>query len=133
MLTIEPKCIMLWYVTYAISWACLWTSLKHEGHTKEACLVWLKKLQSVQQIKHLKQQRFLYFNFYKTQRSYEKNLVYLFIILLVQWWKLCYICIFFTQRMTDFDRLKRNMNDGTTVFLMSCPLNLKHFASIFLI
>ena len=45
--------------------------------------------------------------------------VYLFFIWLVQWWKLCYICIFFTQKTTDLDRLKRNMDDGTIVFLKS--------------
>ena len=42
-----------------------------------------------------------------------------FVISLVQWWKLYYIYIFFTQRTTDFDKLKRNMNDGTIVFLTS--------------
>ena len=31
---------------------------------------------------------------------------------------------FFTQRMTDFERLKRNMNDGTIVFLMSLLIAL---------
>ena len=73
---------------------------------KKACLVWLKRLQGVRQIAHLKQQRFLSFTFYKTQRSYEK-IVYLFVISLVQWWKLYYIYISFTQRTTDFDRLKK--------------------------
>ena len=61
--------------------------------------------------------------FFFFQRSYDKlskilqqNHVYL-LISLIQWWKLYYIYIFFTQRTTDFNRLKRNMNGGTTVFL----------------
>ena len=39
---------------------------------KKAHFVWFKKLQGVWQITHLKQQCFLSFTFYKTQRSYEK-------------------------------------------------------------
>ena len=74
---------------------------------KKAHLVSLKKLQGVRQIAPLKQ-RFLSFTFYKTQRSYEK-IVNLFVISLVQWWKLYYIYIFSTQRRMDYDRLKRDM------------------------
>ena len=85
---------------------------------KKAHLLWLKRLQGVWQISHLKQQCFLSFTFYITQRSYEK-IVYLFVVWLVQWWKLYYIYIFFTQKITDFDRLKTNMSDGTIVFLTS--------------
>ena len=48
----------------------------------------------------------------------------LFVISLVQWQKLYYIYFFFTQRTTDFDKLKRNMNDRKILFLMS-------FASLF--
>ena len=40
---------------------------------KKACLVSLKKLQGVQQIAHLKQQRFLSFTFYKTLRILQEN------------------------------------------------------------
>ena len=36
------------------------------------------------------------------------------------------IYIFFTQRTTDFDELKRNMNDGTIVFLTSLLIALKN-------
>ena len=36
--------------------------------------VWLKKLQGLWQIARLKQQRYLSFTFYKTQRSYEKTM-----------------------------------------------------------
>ena len=39
---------------------------------KKACVVWLKKLQGVQQTAPLQQQGFSSFTFYKTQRSYEK-------------------------------------------------------------
>ena len=49
---------------------------------KKARLVSLKKIQGVQQIARLKQQRFLSFTFYITQRSYEKIMC---IYLLVDW------------------------------------------------
>ena len=90
---------------------------------KKACLVWLKRLQGVRQIAHLKQQRFLSFTLYKTQRSYEKIMC---IYLLFHWFSGDnYIYISFTQRTADFDRLKkRNMNDGTIVFLKSLLVTL---------
>ena len=49
---------------------------------KKARLVWLKKIQGVRQIARLKQQRFLSFTFYITQRSYEKIMC---IYLLFDW------------------------------------------------
>ena len=90
---------------------------------KKVCLVWFKKIQGVRQIAPLKQQRFLSFTFYKTQKSYEKIMR---TYLLFHWFKdeSYYIYIFFTQRTTDFDRLKRNMNDGTIVFLTSLLIAL---------
>ena len=39
---------------------------------KKTCLVWLKKLQGVTQIAHLRQQCFLSATFYKIQRPYKK-------------------------------------------------------------
>ena len=54
----------------------------------------------------------------KIYKSYE-NPLYLFVISLAQWWKLYYIYIFFMNSMTDFYRLKRDMNAGTIVFLTS--------------
>ena len=49
------------------------------------------------------------------------------ISLLFHWFngqKLYYIYVFFTQRMTDFDRLKRIIDDGTIVFLTSLLIDL---------
>ena len=51
---------------------------------------------------------------YLTRKSF------VFVIPVVQWWKLYYVYIFFTKRMRDFNKLKRNMNDVIIVFLMSC-------------
>ena len=83
---------------------------------KKACLVWLKKLWGVQQIARLK--RFFYLPLsIKYKDLTRKSCV--FVISFVQCWKLYYIYIFSTQRTTDFDKLKRNMNDGTIVFLAS--------------
>ena len=69
------------------------------------------------QITRLKQHRFLSPTFFKIQRPYKKNHVYL----LFHWFngENCVIFTFFTQRTTDFDKLKRNMNDGIIIFLMS--------------
>ena len=111
----------LWHMRHAIARARLCTHLKRWRRVKKAHLVWLKKLQGVQKIARLKQ-HFLSFVFYITQRSYEK--IMCIVIWLGQWWKLYYICIFFTERMTDFDRLKRNMSDGTIVFLTSLLIAL---------
>ena len=40
-----------------------------------------------------------------------------FVISVVKWWKMYYTYIFFTQSTKDFDKLKRNMSDGSVVFL----------------
>ena len=52
--------------------SCVRTRLKHWRRAKNARLVWLRKLPGVRQIARLKQQSFLSFPFYQTQRSYEK-------------------------------------------------------------
>ena len=89
---------------------------------KKACLIWLTRLQGVLQIERLKQ-RFLSFTFYKTQRSCEK-IMCLYLLFHCFSGENC-IYISFTQRTTDFDRLKkRNMNDGTIVFLTSLLIAL---------
>ena len=83
---------------------------------KKARLVSFKKLQGVRQITRLKQQRFLSFTFYITQKSYAKMCIYLF-----HWFsgENCIIFIFFTSERQTSKELKRNMNDGTMVFLTS--------------
>ena len=78
--------IRLPHMRHVIARACPCTCLRHWRHAKKACLGWLKKLQSVWQITHLKQQHSLSFTFGKLQRSYEKIMC----ISLVQWWKLYY-------------------------------------------
>ena len=59
----------LWHLRCVIACICLCTCLK-QRRAKKAGLVWFKKLQGVQPITCLKQQLFLSFTFYKTQRSY---------------------------------------------------------------
>ena len=61
---------------------------------------------------------FIFLLLYST-KILQENHVYLFVIWLVQWWKLYCIYILFTQRTIDFHWLKRNINDGTIVFLTS--------------
>ena len=107
---------------HAIARTCFCTHLKHYKHAKKACLVWLKSFR-------LSVRSHVYNNnvFYLPLSIKYKDLTRkscVFVISLVQWWKLYYIYIFFTQRTTDFDRLKRNMNDGTIVFLTSLLIAL---------
>ena len=61
--------------------------------------------------------------FLSNTKILRENHVCLFVIWLVQWWKLDCIYIF-TQRMIDLHRLKRNMNDGRIVFLTSLLIAL---------
>ena len=56
------------------------------------------------------------FHFLYNTKIFGENHVYLFFISLFQWWKLHYIFIFFTYIKKE---LKRNMNDGTIIFLTS--------------
>ena len=110
----------LWHMRHAITHTCLSTHLKHakKSMQKKACLVLFKKLQGVWQIARLKQQRFLSFTFCITTKILRENHVYLFFISLVKWWKLYYIFILHKEWQISKE-LKRNMNDGTIVFLTS--------------
>ena len=114
----------LWHMRCAIVHAHLYTRLKHERCAKKACLVWFKKLQGVQQITRLKQQRFLSFTFYITQRSY---------ICIIFCYQLYYIFIFFTERTTDFERINKKHEWWNISFsdVFTYCLNLKNSASLF--
>ena len=68
----------------AIARARLCARLKDWRRAKKARLVWLRKLQDVRQIARLKQQLLWNTNILR------ENQVYLFVISLVQWWKLYY-------------------------------------------
>ena len=98
---------------------------------KKACLVSFKKLQVVWQIAHLKQQCFLSFTFYITQRSYNEIMCIYF---LFHWFsgKNC-IFIFFTERMTDFERIKKEHEWWNNRFsdVFTYHLSLKNSASLF--
>ena len=108
----------LWHIRGAIARTRtpLHTPKTLETCKKKARLVSFKKLQGVRQITRLKQQRFLSFTFYITQKSYAKMCIYLF-----HWFsgENCIIFIFFTSERQTSKELKRNMNDGTMVFLTS--------------
>ena len=108
----------LQHMRHAITHACLCTCLKHWRWAKKACLVWFKKFQEVWQTPRQKQHCFLSLTFYKTQRSYKKFMCVYFLF----YWFSGENCMFLFSlhkgRQTSKE-LKRNMNDGTTVFLMS--------------
>ena len=95
----------------------LFTHLKHRC-AKKALLVWFKKLQGVSQITRLKQQCFLYFTFYKTQRSYEKIMCVYFLFHWFSSENCMFLFSLFKGRQTSKE-LKRKMNDGTIAFLTS--------------
>ena len=69
------------------------------------------------QIARLKQQRFLPFTFYKTQRSYDKIMFICYFIGSVV--KIVLNLHFLYTKDDKFDRIKVNMNDGTIIFLNS--------------
>ena len=77
------------------------------------CLI--KKLQGVRQIARLKQQCLLSFSFYKTQSSYKKImcLFFNFIGLVV---KIMFLFSLHKGQQASKE-LKKNMNDGTIIFL----------------
>ena len=97
-------------------------TLLHTPKTLETCkklrLVWFKKLQGVRQIARLKRQRFSAFTSYKTQRSYEESMGVYF---LLHWFsgENCMFLRFLRKGRQTSKELKRNMNDGTVVLLMS--------------
>ena len=110
----------------AIACACLCTRLKHLRRAKKNMPCLIKKVSRCAADRTSKTGTFFIF-----QRSCKKlskiileNHTHLFVISLIQWWKLYYIYIFFTQRATDVNRWKRNMNDGTIVFLTSFHIAL---------
>ena len=89
-----------------------------EMSKKKTCLVWFKKFQEVWQIPHKKQHCFLFLTFYNTKRSYKK---FMCVYFLFHWFsgENCMFLCFLHKGWQTSNELKRNMNDGTIVFLMS--------------
>ena len=116
--------VRLWHKRCAIAHAYICTRLKHERCAKKSTPCLIKKLQGVRQIAR----RNKVFHLSKLfERETFKDLTRkscVFVISLIQWWKLYHIYIFFTQSTTGFNKLKRNMNDGTIVFLTSLLIAL---------
>ena len=113
----------LWHMRCAIACARLCTRLKCYRHAKKSTPCLIKKASRCAADRTSKTTFFI-FHFLCNTKIVRENHVYLFVIWLVQWWKLYYIYIFFTQRTTDLYRLKRNMDDGTIVFLTSLLIAL---------
>ena len=107
----------------AIARTHLFTCLKHLGRAKKSTPCLIKKASRCAVDRTSKTTTF--FIFHINAKVLRENHMYLFFISLVQWWKLYYIYISFTQRTADFDRLKkRNMDDRTIVFLTSFLITL---------
>ena len=123
---------MLWHTRYAIA-HCLSTSLKHWRCAKKSMPCLIKKASRCATDRTSKTTTFFIFRFLYNTKILPENHVYLFVIWLVQWWKLYYIYIFFTQRMTDFDRLEKKHEWWNNHFsdVFTYYLNLEHFASFF--
>ena len=125
--------LMLWHTRYAIACARLSTCLKHWRCAKKSMPYLIKKASRCATDRTSKTTTFFIFCFLYNTKIVPENHVYLFVIWLVLWWKLYYIYIFFTQRMTDFDRLEKKHewwnNHFSVVF--TYYLNLEHFASFF--
>ena len=102
---------------------------KTERCKKKAYLVSFKKLQGVRQIARLKQQRFLSFTFYITQRSYEKIIriysvpkiaLYFYFIFINkkkhEWWN---------NRFSDVFTYRRNLKNSSLFFLIQDNIMFK--------
>ena len=100
----------------AIERARLCTLLNIRDVLKKSMPCLIKKVSRCAADRTSKTTTFFIFHFLKNTKILRKNHLYLFISFF-QWWKLCYIYIFFIQRTTDFVRLRRNMNDETIIFL----------------
>ena len=75
-------------------------------------------LEGVRQIARIKQQYFLSFTFYKTQRSYEKFICVYFLFHWFSGENGIFLFSLHKGRQTSKE-LKRNTNDGSIVFLTS--------------
>ena len=95
---------------------------------KKACIVWFKKLQGVQQIACLKQQCFLSFTFYITQRSSEKIMCIYFSFHYFSG-ENCIIFLFSLHK----ERIKKEHEWRNNRFsdVFTYHLNPKNFASLF--
>ena len=92
------------------------------GKKSMPCLV--QKLQGVWQIACLKRQFFLSFPFYKTQISYEKIMCVCFLFHWFSGENWMFLFSWHKGPQTSKE-LKRNMNDGTILFLTSLLIVLK--------
>ena len=115
---------MLWHTRYVIACARLSTCLKHWRCAKKRMPYLIKKASRCATDPTSKTTTFFIFCFLYNTKIVPENHVYLFVIWLVQWWKLYYIYIFFTQRMTDFDRLEKKHEWWNNHFLMSLLITL---------
>ena len=91
----------LQYMRHAITDACLWTRLKHWRHANKSTPYFIKKASRCAADCTSKTAAFFIFHFLYNTKILRENHVYLFVISLVQWWKLYCIYSFFTQRTTD--------------------------------
>ena len=114
----------LQHMRCAIARAHLCLCLKRGRPAKKSTPCLIKKASRCVTDHASKTTTFFIFRFLYNAKILQENLVYLFVIWLVQWWKLYYVYIFFSQKTTDFERLKRNMSDGTIVFLTSLLIAL---------
>ena len=122
----------LQHMRRAITRTCLCTHLKPLRCAKKSMPCLIKKASRCAADCMSKTTVFFIFYFLYNTKILRENNVYLF-IWLVQWWKLYYIYIFFTQRMTDFDRLEKKHEWWNNHFsdVFTYYLNLEHFASFF--
>ena len=80
--------IRLWYMSCAIARACLCTCLKHWRRAKKSTPCLIKKASRRAADRTSKTTTSLIFHFLWNKKILQENHVYLFVISLIQWWKL---------------------------------------------
>ena len=116
-----------------IACARLYTCLKHQRHAKKSMPFLIQKASRCAADHTAKTTMLFIFHFLYNTKILRENHVYLFFISLVQCWKLYYIFIFFTERTTDFERIKKKHEWWNNRFsdVFTYRLNLKNSASLF--
>ena len=115
----------------AIARARLYTRLK-QRHAKKSTPCLIQKASRCAADRTPRTITLFIFHFLHNTKILREHHMYLFFISLVQCWKLYYIFIFFTERTTDFERIKKKhewWNNRFSVF--TDRLSLKKSASLF--
>ena len=118
------SCLILQHIRHATARAHLCTCLKHWSCAKKSMPCLIKKASRCVTDRTSKITFFIFCFLYNTKILRENHVHCYLIGSVVKIVLYIFIYIFFMQRMTDFNRLKRNMSDRTIAFLTSLLIAL---------